>query len=215
MLLVIGLCILIISINSAALLPDKIENQGAQTRPINVSCVGDSITEWSGYPARLQTMLGSDYKVGNFGVAGAAVSPNWYNCYVNRWEFYESKKFAPSIVLIMLGTNDAHTYQYASNFSSDYKKLVSEYLKLPSNPKIFLVKPPPIFDNKLELSDTNLDSYVIPGIDQVANELGLHTVDVNSVLGNHPDFFEDGVHPNSEGAHAIVTQIIEAVNFEN
>jgi len=214
-LLVSGLCILIISINSAAFFLEKIENQVAQIRPINVSCVGDSITEWSGYPARLQTMLGSGYNVGNFGVAGTAVSPSWHNSYVNQWQFFKSKEFEPSIVVIMLGTNDAHTQQFASNFASNYKKLVSEYQILPNNPRILLVKPPPIYDNKLELSDTNLDSYVIPGIEKVACEFGLSTVDVNSALANHPEFFEDGVHPNSEGAHAIATEIIETINFEN
>ena len=115
----------------------------------------------------------------------------------------------------MLGTNDAHIQKFASNFSSDYKKLVSEYQTLPNNPRILLVKPPPIYDNELELSDANLDGYVIPGIDQVAYELGLPTVDVNGALANHPEFFEDGVHPNNKGAHAIAIKIIEAIDFED
>jgi len=153
--------------------------------------------------------------VGNFGVAATVVSTNWYNSYVSQWQFLKSKEFEPSIVIIMLGTNDAHIQKFASNFSSDYKKLVSEYQTLPNNPRILLVKPPPIYDNELELSDANLDGYVIPGIDQVAYELGLPTVDVNGALANHPEFFEDGVHPNNKGAHAIAIKIIEAIDFED
>ncbi len=214
-LLVTWLCILIISISSAVIFLGKIENQPAQILPITVSCVGDSITEWSGYPAILQTILGSNYEVGNFGVTGAAVSPSWYTSYVNQPEFYESKEFEPSIVVIMLGTNDAHTCQTAGNFPSDYKNLVSEYQTLSSHPKILLVEPPPIYDNKLELNDTNLDGHVIPGIEQVAYELGLPTVDVNSALANHPEFFEDGVHPNSEGALAIAIEVVQNIGFEN
>jgi acyl-CoA thioesterase-1 len=148
-------------------------------------------------------------------VEGTAVSPSWPNSYVNQWQFLKSKEFEPSIVVIMLGTNDAHTQQFASNFAYEYQKLVSEYQELPNNPRILLVKPPPIYDNELELSDTNLDGYVIPGIEKVANELGLSTVDVNGALANRPEFFEDGVHPNSAGALAIATEIIEAINFEN
>jgi lysophospholipase L1-like esterase len=191
------------------------ENQVAQNLPITVSCVGDSITEWSGYPAMLQTMLGSSYEVGNFGVAGAAVSPSWYTSYVRQPEFYKSKECEPSIVIIMLGTNDAHTSQSATNFSTHYKNIISEYQTLPSHPKILLVEPPPIYDNELELNDTHLDGYVLPGIEQVAYELGLPTVDVNGALANHPEFFEDGVHPNNEGALAIATEIVQNIGFEN
>lgn len=214
-LLVTWLCILMISTSSAVLFLEKKENQAAQTIPITVSCVGDSITEWSGYPTILQTMLGSSYEVSNFGVAGAAVSPSWYTSYVKQPEFHKSKDVEPSIVVIMLGTNDAHTSQNASNFSSDYKNLVSEYQTLPSHPKILLVEPPPIYDNKLELNGTHLDGYVLPGIEQVAYELGLPTIDVNAALANHPELFEDGVHPNSEGAFAIATEIVQILGLEN
>ncbi len=213
--LVTWLCILIISISSSAFFLGKIGNQVDQILPINVSCVGDSITEWSGYPASLQTLLGSSYKVGNFGVAGAAVSPTWHEAYVSKSEFCDSKDFAPAIVVIMLGTNDAHDYQSASTFTSDYKQLVSEYQALPSRPRIILVKPPPIFDNGFELSDTNLDGYVIPCIEQVACELGLPTVDVNGALVNYPEFFVDGVHLNSEGGLAIAMKVFEAIDFES
>ena len=214
-LLVTWLCILIISIGSATLLLGNTESQAAKILPINVSCVGDSITEWSGYPASLEIMLGNDYKVGNFGVTGAAISPTWHTSYINQWKFYESKDFNPSIVVIMLGTNDAHTYQSVINFPSDYKKLVSEYQELPNHPRIFLVNPPPIYDNDLELNDTYLDSYVIPGIEQVGGELNLPIIDVNNALQNHPEYFEDGVHPNSAGAFAIATEIIDAIDLEN
>ena len=215
MLLVTWLCILMISTSSAVLFLEKMENQAAQTIPITVSCVGDSITEWSEYPTIMQNMLGSGYEVSNFGVAGAAVSPSWSTSYARQPEFYESKECEPSIVVIMLGTNDAHTSQSVSNFSTDYKNIVSEYQTLPSHPKILLVKPPPIYDNKLELNDTHLDGYVLPGIEQVAYELGLPTVDVNGALANHPEYFDDGVHPNNDGAFAIATEIVQNLCFEN
>ena len=37
------------------------------SEPIRVACVGDSITAVSGYPSDLQSMLGNNYTVGNFG----------------------------------------------------------------------------------------------------------------------------------------------------
>jgi len=114
----------------------------------------------------------------------------------------------------MLGTNDAHTYQTGSDFASDYKQLISEYDALESNPRIYLVKPPPIFDNKLELSETKLEGNVLPGIEQVADELDLPIVDVNGVLNGHPELFQDGVHPSSEGAVVIANEIWEALTID-
>jgi lysophospholipase L1-like esterase len=212
-LLVTLFCILMVSIGSAALFSGNKEKGIDQIPPINVSCVGDSITEWSGYPTILQTMLGDSYEVGNFGVAGAAVSPSLHNSYVSHSEFNESKNFAPSIVIIMLGTNDVHTSQ--SDFTYNYRKLVLEYKSLPSYPRILLVEPPPIYDNEFKLNNIYLDSYVIPSIERIAYELGLPMVDVNGALANHPEFFEDGVHPNAKGALAIASEIVENIGFEN
>ena len=210
-LLAAALVVLIVSVGYAAFFLGNLEAATKSGERINVACVGDSITEWSGYPANLQTLLGENYVVGNFGVAGSAVSTNWYKPYMNQSAFQEGKDFEPAIVVIMLGTNDAHTYQSTSNFASDYKLLIGEYGALESKPRIFLVRPPPIFDNELELSDANLNEGVLPGIEQVGDELNLPTVDVNSALEGHSEFFGDGVHPSSEGAMVIAEEISDAI----
>lgn len=214
-LLAIGFVVLVISVTYAAFLAEQHGQLAPAKLPVAVACVGDSITEWSGYPTNLQTVLGKDYVVGNFGVAEAAISENWFKPYVKQSEFEKSKDFHPSVVVIMLGTNDAHTYQSGVNISSDYKKLVSEYQALESRPRIIVVKPPPIFENDLELSNSNLQEEVIPQIEQVADELDLPVVDVNNALSDHPEFFEDGVHPNGAGASAIAEEISEAIEIES
>lgn len=132
---------------------------------------------------------------------------------MNQSAFQEAKAFQPSIIIIMLGTNDAHTYQSTSNFATDYRQLISEYSALDSKPRIYLVKPPPIHENDLELSGTSLQDAVIPSIEQVADELSLPVVDVNSALADHPEYFGDGVHPNSEGAMVIASEISDAITF--
>jgi alpha-L-fucosidase 2 len=204
------LIVLITSVSYAALFLRKPEKPKPAT-PINVACVGDSITEWSGYTTDLQALLGKDYSVGNFGVAGSAVSSSWSKPYMKQDAFRETKDFKPSIIVIMLGTNDAHTHQSTSSFAADYENLINEYNVLDSQPRIYLVKPPPIYDNELELSDTNLQEEVLPSIEQVANEFSLPVVDVNSAMTDHPEYFEDGVHPNSEGAMVIANEIWEAL----
>jgi acyl-CoA thioesterase-1 len=204
--------VLIISLTLIAV-SFEIFGDRANINPTRVACLGDSITELSGYPNDLQIMLGANYNVSKFGVSGATVSVNSYTPYISQEAFQEAKEFLPNIVIIMLGTNDARadTYQSIDEFVADYKQLVAEVQALKSKPKIFLVKPPPIFDNNLALNNTNLLKGVIPRIEQVANDLGLPTIDVYTPLATHPEYFMDGVHPNSEGANLIASEICKAI----
>jgi lysophospholipase L1-like esterase len=215
-LLALGIAILIVSLGFIVLFLGSL---GIRTKPANlihVACVGDSITEGSGYPVYLQAMLGDSYKVGNFGVSGSTVLLNSDTPYMKQSAFQEAKAFQPSIVVIMLGTNDAHetTYEPIENFQADYKKLISAYQGLESNPQIWLVTPPPIFENEFDLSETNLEQGVILQIKQVANELDLPTIDVNTALISYPEYFGDGVHPSSEGAMLIANEINQAITLD-
>jgi len=214
-LLVVVLIVLIVSVSYAALFLGKTKNTTKPVTTINVACVGDSITQFSGYPENLQALLGDDYSVGNFGVAESAVSTNWFKPYAKQSAFKDSMNFHPSIVIIMLGTNDAHTYQSTDNFENDYETLVADYQSLPGDQQIILVKPPPIYENNLELSGTKLTEDVIPLIEQVANDLSVPVLDVNTALTNHPEYFADGVHPNGDGAITIATEVSEAIVFED
>ncbi|MBN1244442.1 hypothetical protein JXA31_02485 [Candidatus Bathyarchaeota archaeon] len=182
------------------------------TGATRVACIGDSITQFSTYPNDLQTMLGTSYHVREFGVSGSTVLINSFTPYIDQREFQKAKEFLPNIVIILLGTNDARAdyYQSIANFVADYEQLVREVQALESKPKIFLVKPPPLFDNELDLSNANILEGVIPGIEQVAEELGLTTIDVYTPLADHPEYFVDGVHPSNEGASLIASEIYKA-----
>jgi acyl-CoA thioesterase I len=180
---------------------------------IRVACVGDSITEGTTYPDDLYALLGSNYSVGNFGVGGASISVESEKLYINQPEFNQAKEFLPKIVIIMLGTNDATKVptDHILNFTSDYEKLIAEFQALKSEPKIWLVKPPPIFDNGTGLSTPFFVQQIIPRIEQVANETGLPMIDVYTALITHPDYFSDGVHPNVAGAKIIAAEIFNAI----
>jgi lysophospholipase L1-like esterase len=56
---------------------------------------------------------------------------------------------------------------------------------------------------------------VIPRIEQVANAMNLPIIDVYAAFANHSEYFWDGVHPNSEGAELIATEIYKAIIFTN
>ena len=187
-----------------------------QYKPINVirvACVGDSITEGSEYPSDLQWLLGAYYSVGNFGASGSTVSLSSQEPYMDQTAFQKAKEFQPNIVVIMLGTNDAHSdvQQYNESFENDYKKLVVSFQELESKPQILVVKPPQIFNSSGNLSPTYFSENLIPHIENLANELNLPIIDVYTALGNHLDYYTDGVHPNSEGSALIAFKVYDAI----
>jgi acyl-CoA thioesterase-1 len=205
-----GVCavILIIAVVLTAVL-----FQANPVNPIRVACIGNSITAISDYPVDLQAMLGRNYTVGNFGVVGATLLSTAYKPYIYETALQRAKLFQPNIVVIMLGTNDAHigNYPLMNSFVADYENLFSEFKVLLSKPEIFLVKPPPIFTNEFGLTNSLLFEEVIPRIEQVAKDLGLLTIDVYNPFVNHPEYFKDGVHPTSEGASIIASEIYREI----
>ncbi len=179
---------------------------------IRVACVGDSITIDSDYPDRLKRMLGANYTVENFGVGGSTVSLQFRKPYLNQGACQNARNLEPDIVVMMLGTNDAYlSPQQRSNFANDYETLIASFQALPSQPKIFIVVPPPVFDNNMGLNATVLVNDVLPLVNQTANDLGLPLIDMYTPFVNHPEGFLDGVHPNSQGAEIMATQVFSAI----
>jgi acyl-CoA thioesterase I len=156
-------------------------------------------------------MLGANYTVGDFGVGRTTVSLDFNKPYLNQTTCQNALNFSPSIVVIMLGTNDAYlSWQQRSNFTSDYKTLIALFQALPSKPEIFIAVPPPVFNNTMGLNATIVDS-VIPLVKQTANDIGLQIIDVHTPLINHPEDFKDGVHPNSQGTKIVATTIFNSI----
>jgi acyl-CoA thioesterase I len=217
MLLMIVLAILITTSGAAAFYLYGLNINNLEDK-IRVACVGDSITGGTEYPADLWMLLGStNYTVGNFGVGGSTAALDSWNPYINSSVFEEAKEFQPNIVIIMLGTNDANPLIRRSNgsFVNDYLKLVEEFQALSSEPKIYLVKPPPIFSNGTTPSAEYFRDNVIPTIEQVANQTNSSIIDVYSALANYSVFFRDGVHPDEQGAILIANEIYKAIILQN
>jgi lysophospholipase L1-like esterase len=210
----IGITILLVS-SGLIVLSSRSGGNFRPVKALRVACVGDSITEGSGYPATLRMLLGTNYTVGNFGVSGSTVSLKSGKPYMNQTAFQKAKAFQPDIVIIMLGTNDASSaaYQYLESTDDDYKQLIAEFQALPGNQEVWLVKPPPIFNSGPGPNGTNLVQGVIPTIRQVATDLNLSTIDVYTAMANYPEYFPDGVHPDNEGAKVIATNVYEAITF--
>lgn len=209
-LLAVGFVVLIVLVGIEGIMMGTMENKD---KAIRVACVGDSITGGTEYPTDLWWRLGTNYVVGNFGIGGTTVSLKSDNPYMNQTAFVVAKQFQPNIVIIMLGTNDANTGCNETNasFIADYIKLITEFQALASKPKVWIVLPPPIFNNTANLSTENLVQNVIPSIKQVAAQMNLPIIDVNTPLLSHSGYFSDGVHPDVSGAWSIARIVYRAL----
>lgn len=66
------------------------------------------------YPNQLQTMLGSGYKVTNFGAGGRTMLKKGDNPYWRTGPLKQALASEPAIVVLMLGTNDAKFQNWVS-----------------------------------------------------------------------------------------------------
>jgi acyl-CoA thioesterase-1 len=171
---------------------------------VRVACVGDSITRGTEYTLDLWAHLGSNYVIGDFGVGGATVSLHSEAAYMNKTAFETSKQFQPDIVIVMLGTNDA---------DQTLNSLLDAFHNLPTNPEVYIMQPPPIFNTSINLSGELFAHIVQPGISEVVNQTGLTVIDAYSPLVGHPDLFIDGVHPKAEGAQVIADAVYATVDW--
>lgn len=189
-----------------------------------IACIGDSLTQSTEYPYILMNNLGDDYMLRNFGAGSTTVSLASETPYMETTVFQDALDFKPNIIIIMLGTNDAQPslFQYNSTFVDDYKALIQAFQGLPDNPEIWLILPPPLFSDKSgAISPEYFEQFVLPGIKQVANETNLPLIDVYSLLINSPEYFPDGMHPesttgnwgNEPVAQIIATAIYQAITL--
>ena len=81
---------ILISIVFAAYGVVSLINRSSEDGIVRVGCVGDSLTEGSNYPNYLWMLLGSKYKVGNFGVNSTTISLQSNKPYINQPEFMEA-----------------------------------------------------------------------------------------------------------------------------
>ena len=75
--LAVSIAIIVIALSLIVVVfSENLASNSADDKLARVACLGDSITQMTGYPADLQTLLGNSSVVGNFGVSGATVNFN-------------------------------------------------------------------------------------------------------------------------------------------
>ncbi|HET6279820.1 MAG TPA: GDSL-type esterase/lipase family protein [Polyangia bacterium] len=192
----------------------------AVAAPIKVACVGDSITQNSGWSDRLGAKLGAGYKSTNYGVSGTTLLKKGDNPYWNTAAYTQSHSSNPDIVVIMLGTNDSKPSNWNAHrgeFVGDYEALIDSYAALPSHPKIYLNLCPPAGNNGYQINGVVIENEVQPDIKQVAAAKSVPTIDVFDAFGGHtldPSLYGspgDLVHPNGKGAQVIADTVYAAL----
>lgn len=184
-----------------------------------IACIGDSITYGAGvvghhktqtYPAYLQKLLGDDYQVLNYGLSGRTMCHTGDNPYIEEKQYEASLKAEADVYLIMLGTNDTKPYNWdAEVYENDLRSFVESYQKAAPGAEIYLIQPGKCFVVKGETTvQFDIQNELIEGkvreiVAQVADELGCGCIDLYDYTEEHPEWFDDGVHPNAKGNLAI------------
>jgi lysophospholipase L1-like esterase len=188
-----------------------------------VACVGDSVTYGFGltnrasdsYPAQLATILRSfdnGWETQNFGVSGATLLRNTNRPYVLQNAYQSALASEPDVVVIELGGNDtarATILQIEQNFISDYLALIDSFAQLPSQPRIFVCKQPPVFGGNYG-SNTTLRDVIFPLIEQLPAHRAVEVIDIHTPMEEFGHLFPDYLHPNAEGA-GMLAEIVASV----
>lgn len=195
----------------------------APAAPVRVACVGDSITygyllpdrEHTSYPAVLARLLGPGYTVGNFGVSGATLLKQGGRPYWREAAFQAATDFAPQIVILKLGTNDAapgNWLIHGSEFAADATALIAHFQVLPSKPAVWVCLPVPIFGagDQASLFMSHL-ARIRDTLQAVAKAAGVPVIDAYTPFVGHGEMFADGVHPDAAGAELLAKTVWAAV----
>ncbi|MBQ8280743.1 MAG: hypothetical protein IJZ23_12985 [Roseburia sp.] len=197
-----------------------------QEGQIKVACIGDSITYGHGvtnwatenYPAVLQSLLGEEYFVANYGFIGACVNPNGDKPYTSQNVYQKSLDLNADIIVLMLGTNDskASNWTDADTFVKAHKALLDTYFADGRQPKVYIG----LCAESYDIENPEMEYGIQPAVvDQIAKALqsayaseNVEIIDIHSLTEAHPEWFsKDGVHPNTEGAKAIAEAVAEAI----
>ena len=190
-------------------------------QPMQIVCIGDSITSGfrlpdpkkSSFPSQLESMSGNKWNIINAGVPGATAIkkgdiPIW-----TQGAFLEIMETTPEVVIFMLGTNDTKdcNWQHRDTFVADYSEIIQRLKKLPSEPKIFVLSIPPVIG---EITSGISDERAVEltrDVKGIAEENGVHYLDISTPLSDKPQLFLDGLHPNERGDGIIAKIIMDAI----
>ena len=199
----------------------EIEMPVSVKRVWRIAFAGDSLTEgaWNRrdmqYSVFVKKALRREVEIGNFGVSGISVTGygGLFGDPELRYEkqevFTRCVEFAPDVLYIMLGTNDAFDWTNAEPvFEENYRSLISSFrAALPECELVIVTTPPTADGNTFSISNDVISDSIVPIEKKLAEELGLPLFDANAILDSYEDGFDalciDGVHFSDVGAQYV------------
>jgi len=190
-----------------------------------ILCIGDSITFGAGvvytrwkdaYPRILGRMCGKAVQVLNYGVSGATVSEGTDHPYPP--DFREAaQRTLPDVCVFMLGTNDSKPHNWdADRCEAALIAWVREIKAYGSHPKVLLLVPPAAFSVNgqpvaFSIREQIIRDSIRPILQRIAEEQHVALLDLYEMTKDHPEWFSDGVHPNTTGNRAIAKAVDDAI----
>ncbi len=194
-----------------------------------IACIGDSITFGAGVMQTRKTAawtsvwekkLGKDFQVLNYGVSGATLQQEGDFPYRKVGYLKRLKKAQPELILLMLGTNDAKPYNWdESRFAREYEELILELRDKPWPHRLVLMAPPKAFPEEksgviaFDIENEPIRDVIRPLASSLGRKYGLQVIDLYALTEEHPEYFDDGVHPNELGNRVIAEQIQKEIAF--
>lgn len=221
----------------------------ADGKPFTIACVGDAVTVGANsspgfdYPSALKELLGENVIVKNMGVAQTTVlKTTLKKTYMGTFLYNKTLDLVPDVILIMLGAVDAQKEiwnDWWQNFDWDFKQFVKTFKELVPQPRIILMKPPPVYggsrdgvgpDGKYDFNiysdqafKQSVQNGVLPGtLERIARENGLEPpIDVFETFKMHcPNFDLDvcdwmaGDFPSDRGYEQIAKAVEARLTFD-
>lgn len=186
-----------------------------------VACIGASITFGRGlanrreecYPAVLQSLLGEQFTVRNFGYSGATAGRETNQPYWQTASFTSATRFDSQVAIVSFGVNDAQ-YENLPNlarFDRDLADLIEHFRDLPARPTVLLTLPLPVFEPCGGIDISTVGAVIEPNIQQVADALAVPTIDTRTPFLGRGDWFPDNLHPNAKGARLLAETVHTAL----
>lgn len=185
---------------------------------MRIACVGDSITEGFGisyqscnsYPARLDSILGKEYDVLNFGRSATTMMEDGNFPYWSAKEFNNMLAYHADVHIIMLGTNDAKLFQWnPDKFKASAQHLIDTLYSVNPKTKIYLCHCIPARATKWEITDSVISTQTNPCIDDLSKAYNLPLIDMYEIMKPHIDLIFDSIHPNPAGTKIMATAIAD------
>lgn len=192
-------------------------NADAQTvRTLRWAAIGDAVSN-TGWPARTGARLPADSVI-NYGHAGGTALRSGDSSYWASGRLAQVFAYQPDIVSIQLGSADSKPVNWgdSAKFSADVKALIDTLRTLPSNPRIIIVYPAPVWTDEsgTQAPDLRRNSVIaggiIPRLRAIALEKGVDTADVHTPLLARQSLFANGLTPSTAGNDTIGRLVFRA-----